>query len=165
MSAEKCQGQISTLVDDKDSFAQRYSIVLEELRLEAIKQRENRGLIYPDNANHDPDRDRDREVAHTILRLSDNNNMDTYSMTMGNQQGDSHHGLNNIGPFVRGQPHLTTGYGLFDNFQTMPSNGNGGFHQNFSTSPTSLIDGTGWGDLDSFVSIAHSSFPLFIFHS
>jgi hypothetical protein len=36
-AAAKCQGQISALADS-GSLAQRYSLVLEELRLEAIKQ-------------------------------------------------------------------------------------------------------------------------------
>ena len=37
LAAEKCQAQLSSFVE-KTSFPQRYGIVLEELRLEAVKQ-------------------------------------------------------------------------------------------------------------------------------
>lgn len=46
-TAEKCQGQIS-LIAENESLAQRYSVVLEELRLEALKQIQ----LYPVQQQH-----------------------------------------------------------------------------------------------------------------
>lgn len=47
-AAEKCQSQIRSMAE-KESLAQRYSVVLEELRLEAVKQ--TRGYRESQNAN------------------------------------------------------------------------------------------------------------------
>jgi hypothetical protein len=132
--------------------------------LEALKQTEHCASILPDS--HDPDRDRDTEVAHTILRLSDNSHLDSYPNPSGNQQGSCHH-MNNLGPLVHGHAPMASGYGIFDGYQQhMSSNaGNVGFPQNFTNaSPTSLIgDGTGWGELDSFVSTTDSCLRNFFF--
>jgi hypothetical protein len=49
-AAARCQSQISSLAE-KNSLAERYSVVLEELRLEAVKQVQHR----PESRNWNPD--------------------------------------------------------------------------------------------------------------
>jgi len=144
-AAERCQSQISSLKAVKDSFAQRYSIVLEELRLEALKQITQMPPI-PRNNDSDPERDQDTEVAHTILRLSENHQLDANAVPNDNiQVGNG----NSNAMVVTQTPHifegLQSGLPTTNSFEFAPSV--------IGASPSSMTGGeaTGWGEFDSFV--------------
>lgn len=154
-AAEKCQGQITSYAREKDSFAQRYSIVLEELRTEAIKQNEHQSTGDLTKDENEVEGDHDTEVARTILRLSDNNHMDSYA----SPRSDHYRNINlmsSAGDVVHGQTHLPPNYNPFENFHRAlaPEHGSVQFVHNItgSSSATFAGEATGWGDFDSFVS-------------
>jgi hypothetical protein len=178
--AEKCQRQISDQ-GSNNSFAQRYSIVLEELRVEAMKQTVNAPLTVTTGGirghGHDIDgqeqeRDRDTEVAHTILRLSDNSHQEAYSVNpLPMQRRDSTstsapqvqtrgppnanfdpYEHNTISPTMHALNHNPNHNGVTANHNHQSSMANLNFPGASPSSLSSLIgDGTGWGEFDSFV--------------
>lgn len=168
-AAEKCQHQISSFKSEKDSFAQRYSIVLEELRLEALKQTQNESNIRqatqnslesamsvnnPPNTIGRNDRDRDTEVAHTILRLSDNNQLDSYTIQNDDNQ-QVHNQLNSAVTVMRHHPSISTGFDQYNMPQSMVTNpGPYAYSPSLAGGSSGSImgDATGWGEFDSFVS-------------
>ena len=161
-AAERCQSHISAFGGEKENFAQRYSIVLEELRLEAVKQsiQSARSATMEDS---NLDKDRDTEVAHTVLRLSDNSHLDSYDVSSENRH-IVQSGFRNMSS----SDSLTTGsappqpppeaqiFGVFGEMQPSMelAASNFAFPQSMAgTSPASLVgDATGWGEFDSFVS-------------
>lgn len=154
-AAEKCQGQITSCAREKDSFAQRYSIVLEELRLEAMKQSERQTMGKQTKSENGVESDHDAEVARTILRLSDNNQIGSHPSS----QGDQYRSINpmsSTGGIAQTQTHLSPSYNAFGNFhQTLPpEHGSMHFVNNIAGSSPGTFAGEamGWGDFDSFVS-------------
>jgi len=160
-AAEKCQGQITSYAREKDSFAQRYSIVLEELRSEAVKQSERQVIDKQTKTENELESDHDTEVARTILRLSDNNHMDSYVSTRGDQFRNINH-ICSTGGIAQNQIQVPLNYSSFENFhQTLtPEHASLQFMHNIAgSSPTTFTgEATGWGDFDSFVSSLSHSF-------
>ena len=161
-AAEKCQGQITSYAREKDSFAQRYSIVLEELRSEAVKQNEHQAMDKQTKSENEFQSDHDTEVARTILRLSDNNHMDSFASLRGDQYRNINQ-MGSVGGVAQSQTRLPPNYNAFENFhQTLPlEHGSMQFgHDIARSSPTAFTgEATGWGDFDSFVSSLSHSFP------
>jgi hypothetical protein len=161
-AAKKCQGQITSYAREKDSFAQRYSIVLEELRTEAIKHNEHQSTVNLTKSENEVESDHDTEVARTILRLSDNNHMDSYASPQGGQYRNAN-ATSRTGGITQSQTHLPPNYNSFENFHQIlpPEQGSMQFVRNIagSTPATFTGEATGWGELDSFVSSrSHSSY-------
>jgi hypothetical protein len=171
-AAKKCHGQITSYAREKDSFAQRYSIVLEELRTEAIKQNEHQSTVNLNKSENEVESDHDAEVARTILRLSDNNHMDSYVSPRGGQYRNAN-ATSSTGGITQSQTHLPPNYNSFENFHQIlpPEHGSMQFVRNIdgSTPATFTGEATGWGDFDSFVSSrSHSSYVAvieFLLHS
>jgi hypothetical protein len=160
-AAEKCQGQITSYAREKDSFAQRYRIVLEELRSEAVRQSEYQVIDKQTKSENELESDHDTEVARTILRLSDNNNMDSYA----SPRGDQYRHINlmsSTGGIAQSQINVPPNYNSFENFRQNlpPDHGSMQFGHNIAgSSPATFIgEATGWGDFDSFVSSLSHSF-------
>jgi hypothetical protein len=148
-AAEKCQAQLSSLKGEKDSFAQRYSIVLEELRLEAVKQTKRQPSSSTNNAATDADRERETEVAHTILRLGDKSHLDSYTIPPDTPPNTGSIADSGSLPLNIPQHQLGPVFDTFNSIQQL-SGDNFGFPT--GTSPASFTgDATGWGEFDSFV--------------
>lgn len=150
-AAEKCHRQISLLASEKDSFAQRYSIVLEELRAEAVKQSERPIRVKSTKSGLELESDPDAEVARKILRLSDNNHMDSYSIPRGDQH--RHNSINS----TQSQTPMPTDYSTLKGFHQAEPSEQDSMHftrNNTASNPATFTgEATGWGDFDSFVSI------------
>jgi hypothetical protein len=157
-AAEKCQGQITSYAREKDSFAQRYSIVLEELRSEAVKQSKRQVMDKQTKIENELESDHDTEVARTILRLSDNNHMDSYVSPRGDQYRNTNH-MSSTGGIAQSQIHVPPNYSSFEHFhQTLPASLQL-MHNIAGSSPATFTgEATGWGDFDSFVSSLSHSF-------
>lgn len=160
-AAEKCQGQITSYAREKDSFAQRYSIVLEELRSEAVRQSEYQVIDKQTENENELESDHDTEVARTILRLSDNNNVDSYASPRGDQYR-SINPMSSTGAVAQSQIHVPPSYNSFEHFHhTLPPEHESiQFGRNIAGSSPGTFTGeaTGWGDFDSFVSSLSHSF-------
>jgi hypothetical protein len=167
-AAKKCQGQITSYAKEKDSFAQRYSIVLEELRSEAVKQSEHQTMEKQTKSENEHESDHDTEVARTILRLSDNNHIDSFAGSRSDHYRNANT-MSNTGGVTQSQTHIPPNYNAFENFhQTLPQgHGSGQFAHNIAgSSPATFTgDATGWGDFDSFVSSFGHLFKGSIFHT
>lgn len=124
-AAAKCQRQISFMVD-KESLAQRYSVVLEELRLEALKQTQG----YQENNN---------------MVAAANPRPQTNPVTV--------QALVNLGQVDDVNSSNLSGFGLMDATLSNPGDMIAGDSQHGAT-PTSLMaELTGWGEFNSLVSL------------
>ncbi|OBT65071.1 hypothetical protein VE03_05200 [Pseudogymnoascus sp. 23342-1-I1] len=159
-AASRCQQQIHALRGKKDSLALRYSIVLEELRIEASKQTDEALKITKSNASK-ANNARDAEVAYTILQLANNevsNNNSSAQITTveEHQQGQDLNDTRQYNSFVLG-PAPSNSYIISSNFMgqsqqpcDIPSLE---FPASISeNSPGSIMDNwTSWNEFDSFV--------------
>ncbi|TVY36562.1 D-galactonate dehydratase [Lachnellula occidentalis] len=123
-AAKKCQTQISSLAEN-ESLAQRYSVVLEELRLEAVKQTQQQ--VESQNANSD--------MASMLQRNSAVFQASTYSGQMS--------GAN--------QPPLPGSAVAGDLFPDISDGTMFGGAQNVTTPSSLMADLTSWGEFDSLV--------------
>jgi hypothetical protein len=122
-AAARCQSQISSLAE-KESLAQRYSVVLEELRLEAVKQVQRQ----PES----------RSSQNVNLNLRVQSSFTAPEAVMQEAQPGIIHSDNHNEPHAMGE--------LFSNSQTTVFEGPTG------STPTSLMaELTSWGDFDSLV--------------
>ncbi|RDW71701.1 hypothetical protein BP5796_07735 [Coleophoma crateriformis] len=168
IAAERCQQQICKSDKGKDSLLQRYNIVLEELRLEVLNQIPNAQQIPSDTrpelqiqerahqtVNHE--REREIEVASTILGLYDHNIPLAPQSTVTNLSQD--YGLaattSAFNEMARSSEISLDQHSMNSN----PQVANFSNAENFIYHPvqpnvtgdTILEDLTGWGDFDSLV--------------
>jgi len=123
-AAEKCQVQISSMAEN-ESLAQRYSVVLEELRLEAVKQTQRQ----PESRNGN------LEIASTLQRNSTIPQASTYP-------GQA---------IPMNEPQLP-GSSLTGAMFSNNSDGTMFGDSQYATTPSSLMaDLTSWGEFDSLV--------------
>ncbi len=127
--------------------------MLEELRSEAVKQGEYQSVGKQTRSENELESDHDTEVARTILRLSDNNHMDSYASPHGDQYRNIN-SMSNMGGVTQGQTHLPLNFNPFESFHIPPENGSTQFMHNISASSPAIFasETTGWGVFDSFVS-------------
>ncbi|TVY51141.1 Activator of stress genes 1 [Lachnellula cervina] len=123
-AAKKCQTQISSMAEN-ESLAQRYSVVLEELRLEAVKQTQQH--LESQNANSD--------MTSTLQRDTRVFQASTYSGQM--------NGAN--------QPPLPGSAVTGDLFPDISDGTMFGGAQNVTTPSSLMADLTSWGEFDSLV--------------
>ena len=145
----------------KDSLALRYSIVLEELRIEASKQTHEALKITKPNASK-ANNAQDAEVAYTILQLANNEVNNNGGSAQGNaieehQQG---HGVD----YTRQYTSFVLGPAPSNSYITTTSNFMGQSQPSFDipslefsasiseNSPGSIMGNwTSWNEFDSFV--------------
>lgn len=160
-AASRCQQQIHALRGKKDSLALRYSIVLEELRIEASKQTDEALKITRSNASK-ANNARDAEVAYTILQLANNeanNNSGSgqSNTSQGNQQGQDVNDTRQYTSFVLGpaplDSYITTSSNFLGQSQSSCDIPSLEFPASISeNSPGSIMDNwTSWNEFDSFV--------------
>jgi hypothetical protein len=119
-AAARCQSQISSLAEN-ESLAQRYGVVLEELRLEAVKQVQHQKEIQNEDSN---------------VRMQPNFTVPEAIMNQDNTNIAQSH--NPIGAQVMGE--------LFSNSDASVFEGPTG-----TTPPSLIADLTSWSDFDSLV--------------
>jgi hypothetical protein len=128
-AAARCQSQISSLAEKK-SLAERYSVVLEELRLEALKQVE-----HPGDAQ---DRDSSLRVQSALTAPEA-------------AMHETHAGLANTGD----QSGVREMGEMFSNSDAIIFDGQSG-----ATPSSLMAELTGWGDFDSLVRTHNAYYSL-----
>lgn len=128
-AAARCQSQISSLAEKK-SLAERYSVVLEELRLEALKQVEHLG---------------DSQDRNSGLRVQSG------LTAPGAATHEAHTGLANTG----GRSGMREMGEMFSNSDATIFEG-----QSDATPSSLMAELTGWGDFDSLVRTYSACYSL-----
>jgi hypothetical protein len=119
-----------------------------------MKQSERQAPAKLPKSEFELESDHDTEVARTILTLSDNNHMDSYSIPRGDHHRNN--SINSAEGIMQNQDTMPANYNTFRSLHpTVPPDQSGlQFTHNLADSSPATFNGeaTGWGDFDSFVS-------------
>lgn len=161
-AASRCQQQIHALRGQKDSLAQRYSIVLEELRIEASKQTDTAvktahasamdASITQNSSNDERNNTRSEHNSNAAAARQVGRNMNEVTQNASFAQAPI---SSNVSQSITHPQYTTTAasFNLIDQAESSYDMQGLVFPTSMSDdSPLSMMDNwTGWGDFDSFV--------------